>query len=115
MASSSPKPNVLISFENDKHETAITTKLGKALGEVVATYEEVMTGKFPIPSTQTRLSFYGHGDVDKFGSDKVHFTPEEFAQLLIKILTINPNIKDIDLMACNVGLLDEKGECYTSK
>lgn len=115
MAASAPKPNLLVSFATDMSETSIATELGKALDETVVSFQDIATGRTPIPSTQTRLTFYGHGDIDVFGSNRTYFNPTQFAAELIKILTTNPGIKDIDLLSCNVGLIDDKGQSYVTQ
>lgn len=115
MSASAPKPNLLVSFATDTSEASIANALGNALHETVVSYQDLTTGRTPIPSTQTRLSFYGHGDVDIFGSTRAYFNPTQFAAELIKILTANPGIKDIDLLSCNVGLIDSKGQSYVTQ
>lgn len=115
MAASAPKPNLLVSFATDANETSIATELGKALNETVVSFQDIATGRTPIPSTQTRISFYGHGDIDVFGSNRTYFNPSQFAAELMKMLTTNPGIKDIDLLSCNVGLVDAKGQSYVTQ
>lgn len=105
----------LIFLANKKIERGIYTRLAKALNCEAVSLEDLLNKRVLIPSLQDRVTFYGHSDGEYFGGGQVYYTAEEFSKHLLEILQTSPDIREIDLLACNVGAFDKNGECYASK
>ncbi|VVC75366.1 hypothetical protein AQUSIP_06560 [Aquicella siphonis] len=105
----------LIALANKKIERGIYTRLAQALNCEAISFEDLLNGNGSIPPTQTRVTFYGHSDGDVFGGGHKYYNAEEFSNHVLAILKTNPGIREIDLLACNVGAFDMNGECYASK
>lgn len=107
--------NLFITFHTSHDdERIVAEEIGTAMGCKAVTLKEVLSKTHEFPSTQTRVAFHGHGGSDTFGSQDHNLSPDEFADEIITLLNRYPNIKDIDLLSCNLGLLDEDGNCYAS-
>lgn len=110
------RKDILVTLTTDLSDLNVAEDLRKALDcEKHVFFQDIISGKETLPHTQTRISFHGHGDVDIFGSRDSHFNPKQFAEELIQILKTNKQITDIDLLSCNVGMIDAKGYSYAGE
>lgn len=104
---------LFITFHSEREpEKIVADKLAHAIHCKAVTFKDVIAEAEIIPPTQTRIAFHGHGDATQFGSIDHNMTPDEFAKELITLLTKYPHVKDIDLLSCNLGLIDQNGQCY---
>ncbi|KTD68656.1 hypothetical protein Lste_1814 [Legionella steelei] len=65
-----------------------------------------------IPHTQTRVSFMAHGHRESFGFFN---SPEQLFNYIVLFKKINPHVLDIDLLACNVGLITDEHDGFAQK
>ncbi|QLZ70623.1 hypothetical protein FOLKNPGA_03437 [Legionella sp. PC1000] len=65
-----------------------------------------------IPHTQTRVSFMAHGHRESFGFFN---SPDQFFNYIVLFKKINPHVLDIDLLACNVGLITNENDGFAQK
>lgn len=106
--------DLLITFHDTGEHSAreAANKLSAALNCKVVTFKEGQLDQVSTPATQTRVAFHGDGNSQIFGSTKHYLSPIEFANELIKFLKNNPNVTDVDLLSCNLGLIDKNNNCY---
>lgn len=103
---------VFITFHTEKESERLTAEnIAAAVEAKVITFKELLTNNH-VPADQARIIFHGHGSPEMFGSLYHHYSAKEFAEELISLLKNNPKIKDIDLLSCNLGLIDKDGSCY---
>ncbi|HEE0245457.1 hypothetical protein [Legionella pneumophila] len=65
-----------------------------------------------IPHTQTRVSFMAHGHRESFG---FFDSPEQLFNYIVLFKKTNPHVLDIDLLACNVGLITDECDGFAQK
>lgn len=70
-------------------------------------------GDVPIlPVEQVRVSFMGHGRRNGFGDFE---SSNEFFEFLIRLKEQNPQVTDIELFSCNVGLTTEDNRGFAAE
>ncbi|MCC5792419.1 MAG: hypothetical protein JJT82_07425 [Legionellaceae bacterium] len=70
-------------------------------------------GEVPVlPEEQIRVSLMGHGRRDGFGDFESSY---EFFNFLIRLKEQNPQVTDIELFSCNVGLTTEDNRGFSAE
>lgn len=83
-------------------------------------YSSLISGMEEKPHEITRLVVYGHGGMDEerkgvFFGGEILYTPLELHKKLLPLLQQFPNIKQIDLLACNLGVEHKPGISYAGE
>ncbi|WP_232220727.1 hypothetical protein, partial [Legionella tunisiensis] len=65
-----------------------------------------------LPEEQVRVSFMGHGRRDGIGDFE---SPDEFFAFLVRFKEQNPQVTDIELFSCNVGLTTEDNRGFAAE